>query len=158
MPSAQAKSEFFKMISANIRRELDPDDFELGVPVARPIGLNTEISIVPYHSSHWYTNRVMRYNRADLAGPYMVIVQRNAANTLYDLLDQINFDPIFQINQRPHPEKDLVSVAGVITQDDVYNVELPAQAGRAYITVPMVAKPESLFLLGSLHVRILKDN
>ena len=103
MPSAQAKSEFFKMISANIRRELDPDDFELGTPVARPVGLNTEISIVPYHSSHWYTNRVMRYNRADLAGPYMVIVQRNAANTLYDLLDQINVDPIFQINQRPHP-------------------------------------------------------
>lgn len=158
MASAYAKGEFFKMISANIRRELNPDDFEIGDPVPRPFGLNTEISIQPYVDSHWYTNRVMRYSRGDLAGPYMSIVQRNGAATMYDLLDQINVDPLFQINQRPHPDKDLVSVPGIITPDDVYDVELPVQAGRAYISVPLVVKPQSLFLVGALHVRILKDN
>lgn len=157
MTSPQGKIEFFKMISANIRRELNPDDFELGEPEAMPTGLNTKISIRPYHSSHFYTNRSLRYQRADLAGPYMVIVQRGTATELYHLLDQINADPIFQINQRLGPDKDLVSVPGVITPDDVYNVELPSQGPRPYIDIPMRAKPTSLFLIGALHVRILRN-
>ena len=157
MVSPQGKIEFFKMISANIRKDLNPDDYELGEPEAMPTGLNTKIVIRPYHSSKLYTNRVLRYQRGDLAGPYMTIVQRGSATQLYHLLDQINADPIFQINQRANPNKDIVSVPGIITPDDVFNVELPSQGARPYLDIPMRAKPTSLFLIGALHVRILRN-
>lgn len=155
--SPYTKGEFFKMISANIRQELNPDDFELGEPVPRPLGLNTEITIKPYNSSKLYFNKTMKYNRGDLAGPFMAVVEKGDATDLYGLLDKINEDPVFQINQRVRPDKDLKSVNGIITQEDVFNVELPSHAGRAYIEIPMRAKPQSLFLVGAMFIRILRN-
>ena len=157
MSTYDSKAEFFKMISANIRKDLDPNDFELGDPEPLPFGLNTQIRIRPYHASHWYTNRVMRYNRGDLGGQYMVTVYRHDALSLIDLLDQINEEPLFHLNQRLHPQKDLVSIPGVITPGDIVDVELPSQDGRLEIKIPMLANPKSLFLVGALQVRILRD-
>lgn len=158
MYSAYTKGEFFKMLSGTIRQELNPDDFELGVPVQRTTGpKNTDISIRPLLDSHFYFARVLQYDRADLSGPYMVSVARGSATDLHSLLDKINEEPLFEINQRPSPNRDLRSVPGVITEEDVFNVELPDQAGRPFIQIAMKAKPESLFVTGALFVRILKD-
>lgn len=158
MYSEYTKGVFFKMLSGLIRRELNPDDFELGTPVVRSTGpKNTDIEIRPVLDSHFYFHRVMQYDRADLSGPYLVTVQRNGATDLYSLLDQINEEPLFEVNQRPAPNRDLKSIAGVITQEDVFNVELPDHAGRPSIQIAMKAKPESLFVTGALFVRILKD-
>lgn len=158
MHTAYTKGEFFKMLSGSIRRELNPDDFELGPPIPRTVGpKNTDIAIRPLIDSHFYFARVMQYDRADLSGPYLATVTRNNAIDLYGLLDQINAEPIFEINQRSSPNRDIKSVAGMITQEDVFNVELPDHAGRPFIQIAMKAKPDSLFVTGALFVRILKD-
>ena len=157
MISISAQERFFQMVSAKLRKKLTFTDYWLGKPIPKDYGPNTEIEIKPTVESHLYFNRILRYNRGELDDIFKISVHRGIATDLYGLLDQINDEPIFQINIRKTIDRDYTAVLGIVTIDDVYNVELPSFGDRKFIDIPMRAKPESLFLTGTMLIRVMKN-
>lgn len=152
-----AKQRFFDMVSARLKAELVHTNYTLGTPRALEYGPNTEIDIKPLLESHLYFNRVMRYQRGILDGIFRITVNKNDSADLYGLLDQINDEPIFQLNIRRTIDRDYNAIDGIVSIDDVYNVELPAFGYRKYVDIPMRAKPESLFLTGAMLIRVMNN-
>lgn len=154
---ALAKQKFFDMVSAKLKAELNYKDYSLSEPRALEYGPNTEIDIKPLLESHLYFNRTMRYQRGILDGIFRITVNKNDSTDLYGLLDQINDEPIFQLNIRRTIDRDYKAIDGIITNDDVYNVDLPEFGHRKYIDILMRAKPESLFLTGAMLIRVMNN-
>jgi hypothetical protein len=51
-----------------------------------------------------------------------------------------------------------VTVDGYITKEDIINSEIPAMGAKKYIEIPLKATETSLFVKGSLVLRILNNS
>lgn len=146
---------FFKMVSSFSDSVLDANAYALGLPedYVSPT-VNTSIRLQPLISSSEYFDRSIGYNRAELQQLGIITVNRGDANTLHDLLDQINQEPIFLVSVREQPYMDYQSVTGQVYPEDVINVDIPHFGKATHVDIPMVAMSHALFIKGSVIVRV----
>lgn len=152
------KVEFFKMLSAFIDEDISQEDYELGLPYDGDVKLNTKIMVRPLLSSCVYFNKPVSYNRLNLNDIKILEVNKNNHKTVHELLEQINAEPLFTITQKPDRRSDYVTVDGYITEEDIVNSEIPAMGAKKYIEIPLKATETSLFVKGSLVLRILNNS
>lgn len=146
------------MLSAFVDEDISQNDYELGLPYDGDVKLNTKIMVRPLLSSSVYFNKPVAYNRLNLDDVKVLVVNRQSHKTIHDLLEQINSEPLFMITQKPDRRSGYVSVQGFITPEDIFNAELPKMGAKKYIEIPLRANPQSLFIKGSLVLRILNNS
>ena len=128
------------------------EDLVFSLPSQRPGILNTKITLSAKKSGSAYGVTPFVYTRTRLELITNIEVVRGISNTLYDLLPVINERVLFQITKKVLGV--ITSVQGLLSVDDIQNATLPDFNGQSFVTVPLVAKPESFFVINSTTIRV----
>lgn len=147
----------FRLINSELEEEIDPNDYDVSLPMFQTGEVNTKIILTPLIKTKQYGKFEFHYNRLQLSElGTLVAVKTTSHNMLGDLLDQVNDKSMFYISTRNIGGSEISEEIGTIMASEIVNKPIPPFGSSSTTYANLISVNNSYILTGHTSIRINK--
>lgn len=144
----------FRLINSELEEEIDPNDYDVGLPLFSTGEVNTKIVLTPLVKTNLYGKFEFFYNRLQLSELGTLTVVKTNQSTLGELLAQINDKSMFYISSRNIGGSEISEEIGTIMASEIVNKPIPPFGSSSVTYSNLISANNSYILTGHTSVRI----
>lgn len=144
----------FRLINSELEEEIDPNDYDVGLPLFSTGEVNTKIVLTPLVKTNLYGKFEFYYNRLQLSELGTLTVVKTNQSTLSELLEQINDKSMFYISSRNIGGSEISEEIGTIMASEIVNKPIPPFGSSSVTYANLISTNNSYILTGHTSVRI----
>lgn len=146
----------FRLINSESDEYIDPDNYEVSLPMYSAGRVNTKVILKPLISTNIYGSLSFYYNRLLLSELGTIKVNRTTETYLADLLEQMNDNSMFYISTRNISGGGNTEEIGKIFSSEIVNKKIPPFGSNNETYMNLISINNSYILTGHTPVRISK--